>query len=764
MKTIWKIAKTELQTLFYSPIAWLILIIFTFQASLVFINCLDGLVMNQALQYGNNGVTQGLFGGWQGLFVIIQGYLYLYMPLLTMNLMSREYSSGSIKLLYSSPVTDRQIIFGKYLSMMIYALLLTAILFLYVVYALFVVKDLDIPLVLTGLLGVYLLTCAYAAIGLFMSSLTSYQVVAAVGTLVMLSLLNYVKGWWQDVAFVRDLTYWLAITGRSDQFVSGMLCSEDILYFITVIGLFLSMTILHLQSKRQRMTWVTSTGRYVAVWLVVFAVGYLSSRPALMGYYDATRTKQNTLTPNSQEIIQQMEGGLKITTYVNLLDKYFWIGLPARVNEDLESFEKYVRFKPEIEMEYVYYYDQASNESFDNRFPNLTLEEKAQKMIEINKLDAEMFLTPEQIKQEINLQGENNRFVRVLEREDGRKTFLRVFDDNMIFPTETEITAACKRIVMDLPKVGFLTGHDERNTTGIGDRDYSFFTQFKTFRHSLLNQGFDFEDMTLLEPVDDKISILVIAEMKSPLTEVEQQNLDRYIAKGGNLIIIGEPGRQQVMNEVVAPLGVQFMEGMLVNPTADHPADLIIGQPTQYATQISYMFDNLKAYGYGIAMPNTTGLSYVDNCGFDIQPLLVSNDKGSWNELNTTDFVDEKVTVDTSLNEKEQSYPTALALTRAISDKEQKIVVVGDADCFSNGELMRSRSGINAFNYYLISGLFDWLSDGEVPIDVRRPKLIDDEVYMEDKGVQITKMLLLWLLPISMLLLSVVIWLRRRGK
>ena len=74
---------------------------------------------------GGIDLTLGIFGGQRGLFVAVQSYLYLYIPLLTMGLMSRELGSGSIKLLYSSPVTNVQIILGKYCSMLAYGLVLT---------------------------------------------------------------------------------------------------------------------------------------------------------------------------------------------------------------------------------------------------------------------------------------------------------------------------------------------------------------------------------------------------------------------------------------------------------------------------------------------------------------------------------------------------------------------------------------------------------------------------------------------------------------
>ena len=188
MKTIYKIARTELQTLFYSPVAWLILIVFTFQASMVFSNTMGGQVRSQSLGYGLYNATMAVFGGWNGLFTAMQQYLYLYIPLLTMGLMSRELSSGSIKLLYSSPVTNTQIILGKYLSVMVYGLVLIAILSVFMLFSAIAIYEADIPAVLAGLLGLYLLICAYAAIGLFMSSITSYQVVAAMGTLAVLDV------------------------------------------------------------------------------------------------------------------------------------------------------------------------------------------------------------------------------------------------------------------------------------------------------------------------------------------------------------------------------------------------------------------------------------------------------------------------------------------------------------------------------------------------------------------------------------------------
>lgn len=302
MNMIFKIAKTELQTLFYSPVAWLILIVFTFQASILFTGTFGMSVRSQALEYEVGNLTLFTFGGDYGLFTHIQQYLYLYIPLLTMGLMSRELSSGSIKLLYSSPVTNKEIVLGKYFAMLVYGLVLIGILAIYVLYSACTIKAFDFTVALSGLLGLYLLICAYASIGLFMSSLTSYQVVSAMGTLAILAALSLVRGMWQDIEFVRDITYWLSINGRADEFVNGLICSEDILYFLIVIALFLTLTILRLQVIRQKTSWTIAWGRYIGVFLIAIVLGYFSSRPRFMSFYDTTRTKQRTLTMNSQDL------------------------------------------------------------------------------------------------------------------------------------------------------------------------------------------------------------------------------------------------------------------------------------------------------------------------------------------------------------------------------------------------------------------------------------------------------------------------------
>lgn len=174
--------------MFFSPIAWIILIIFAVQIGVTFSDILEAREASQQLGNQFKGLTMSVFGGPDGFFASLQNKLYLYIPLLTMGLMSRELSSGSIKLLQSSPITNSQIVLGKFLAMVVYGFLLMILTLIVIVVSFYSIEYIDVKYLLGGVFGLFILICAYASIGLLMSSLTSYQVVAAISTLAVLAL------------------------------------------------------------------------------------------------------------------------------------------------------------------------------------------------------------------------------------------------------------------------------------------------------------------------------------------------------------------------------------------------------------------------------------------------------------------------------------------------------------------------------------------------------------------------------------------------
>jgi ABC-2 type transport system permease protein len=763
MKTIYRIARTELQTLFFSPVAWLILVVFACQASITYTDSFQNLVKWQSLKLPLNSATLSIFAGMRGLFTAVQTYLFLYIPLLTMGVMSRELGSGSIKLLYSSPLTNSQIILGKYMALVVYCLTLMALLGIFGLHAIISINSVDIPAILSGMLGLFLLACAYASIGLFMSSLTTYPVVAAMGTIGIFGILAYIKGIGQDIEFVRDITYWLAISGRVDTFISGLLTSEDLLYFILVIGLFLALSILKMQTSRQKSPRMVTFGKYAAVIGITMLIGYVSALPSWKGFYDTTATKVNTLTKSSQEVMSKLKGGVTINTYSNMLAENYYLALPIYYKIDVDRFKQYTRFKPEIKLNYYYYYHKANNQFLDKQYPALTDKQRLDTIKKVYGWDFDIS-SYDAIKDKVDLEPEQFRFVRTLESANGKKTFLRVYDDMLRLPSEAEITAAFKRLASDLPVVGFLTGHGERESDGPQDRGYNMIAQDKTFRYALINQGFDFTNVSLDKDIPANIRILVIAEMKKALLPEEMERLNRYIAKGGNLIIAGEPGRQEFMNPLTAPLGVQMQPGILVKPSPKHQADLLLCKPTKEALEFSQYFKTMKERRQVLVMPTAGALSFSTDKGFAVKTFFTSDSTGSWDELETTNFVDDTVLLNTAAGEIQKPYPTVIGLSRKINNKEQKILITGDADWLSNGELGMGRKEINSGNFGLVNTAFFWLSDGEVPIDMHRDPSPDTSLSIGEKGWAISNTLLKWVLPCLLIAAGLIIWIRRRGR
>ena len=286
-----RIAKIELNTMFYSPVAWLLLLVFAVQVGYSFVSVLGGILDSMDLGRETWSVSQQIFGqSMSSIMPGIQKYIYLYIPLVTMGLMSREYASGSIKLLYSSPIKNSSIILGKFLSMVVYGGVLIGIIVLFSVFTHIFTPHFDYKIVVVALLGLYLLILAYSAIGIFFSSLTKYQVVAAIGTLAALAFLNNVSDIGRQSDFIRDITYWLDLSGKTKSFLSGMFSSQDFLYFIIVIALFLSLSIFKLNTEKSIMSMKEKVFKYCLIIVICLTCGYVTTFPKLKYYYDATYT------------------------------------------------------------------------------------------------------------------------------------------------------------------------------------------------------------------------------------------------------------------------------------------------------------------------------------------------------------------------------------------------------------------------------------------------------------------------------------------
>lgn len=783
MKTILKIAKAELRMLFCSPISWFLLIVFIVQLSMIFTGLYSEFV--HTIEWGSGVQYAASFRFIMAMWNSVAGSLYYYIPLLTMSLISKDMSSGSIKLLYSSPITNSQIVLGKFLSTIAFAFSISLLMSLYMIVAAFTIVNFELGAALCGLLGVFLLACTYIAIGIFMSSLTSYQFVAAIGTFVILMLLSVIGGMWQEFDVVRDITYWLSINGRVFTFIRGMLCSEDLLYFIFVTAMFLALTILRLNSIRHRISKKSNFGRYFLVVLATCIIAYFSSRPMLICYYDATKTKQNTLTQQSQDVVKQLHGKLKITGYANLLyNRYSDVGFPHFIHTNRETFKLYERFKPDTKLKMVYYYDSISPVDRASGYvgfaqmlendPGLTLKERMEKLAKHYRVSPKMFKSPEYLAEKgIDLTGERT-MVWKLELND-KSVYLHIYPEDLssIYPNEAEISAALRGLATKMHKIAIVKGHGMRGFSDNSIRDYYHGMANKETRYSLVNQGFDPVEIAISGGVPKDVDVLMIADMYEPFNDVEYEALKEYVNRGGNLFILGEQYRREVMNPMLEELfGVRLMDGTLVqNRWDDLAPDVLVSNVTEPAKALSYRFGEVKS----VTMPSASGLQQLSDKGFEYIPIYVTdtidadiseierenNPFAVWNELESLDADLASLECNPEIGEKIDSYCTVAALWRKVGEKEQRIVIAGDADCLSSNELRQQRSSANLF---FAMAVMHYLSDNEMPFDTRRPPLIDTKVEITKEGNKMIYRFFMIILPLLFLGTALFIWLRRRSR
>jgi ABC-2 type transport system permease protein len=243
------IAIRELKSLFLSPLAWTILAVLQVILAWIFFVQVDTFLTIQpqlATLPNAPGVTDLVIAP-----VLANASVLLLMiaPLLTMKLLSEERRSGSLQLLLSSPVSMTQIALGKYLGILLFLLILLAQVSLMPL-SLYLGTSLDIGKLLSGLLGSALLLAAFAAAGLYFSSLTKNPLVAAVSTFGLLLMLWIIDAAGGNTAERSDLFGYLSLLSHQLNMLRGVVDSRDVIYYLLFIITFLTLTIRHLDAQR----------------------------------------------------------------------------------------------------------------------------------------------------------------------------------------------------------------------------------------------------------------------------------------------------------------------------------------------------------------------------------------------------------------------------------------------------------------------------------------------------------------------------------
>jgi ABC-2 type transport system permease protein len=237
------IAWRELRNLFLSPLAWVLLAVVQFIHAWMFLSSVENFRGNPA---GVVGVTDQVASS---LLSIASISMLLVVPLLSMRLMSEERRSGSLILLLSAPVRMSEIVLGKYLGLMGF-LCVIVLMLLVMPLSLAVGTHLDYGKLAAGAMGLVLLLGAFAAAGLYMSTLTRQPAVAAVASFGLLLFLWIINWLGQGDGHYTGVLHYLSLTDHYSSLLRGSFVSTDVVYYLLFIVTFLALSVRRLDSAR----------------------------------------------------------------------------------------------------------------------------------------------------------------------------------------------------------------------------------------------------------------------------------------------------------------------------------------------------------------------------------------------------------------------------------------------------------------------------------------------------------------------------------
>jgi ABC-2 type transport system permease protein len=225
MKKIWIIARRELNVFFDSLMAYILLVAFmAFTGLFTWLMLADVFLNNQA--------------SLQAFFGVAYWSLFILIPAITMRMIAEEKKSGTLELLLTKPLTDWQVVLGKFLgTLLLICIALALSLPYYITVA--SIGPIDHGAVWTGYLGLILMSATYISIGIFTSSITNNQIVSFLLALFIGIFFHWVFGLiaGSSTGIIGEIFNYLSVSNHYESVTRGVVDTKDLIFFLSVIFL-----------------------------------------------------------------------------------------------------------------------------------------------------------------------------------------------------------------------------------------------------------------------------------------------------------------------------------------------------------------------------------------------------------------------------------------------------------------------------------------------------------------------------------------------
>ncbi len=637
--------------------------------------------------------------------------LLIVVPVLTMRSMAEEKRQKTDQLLLTAPVSIWKIVLGKYLAMVTIFLIPMLVLCLYPL-ILLQFGTVSLPMAYTAILGYTLFGAACLAIGLFLSALTESQVIAAVLTFGVLFFLNMASGIANVIGasgIVASVFEAICIYQPFINFVQGIFDLTGVLYYLTVIGLALFLSVELMQKKHGTYRASMVVFGCVAAVLVNLIAGKL---PSQYLKYDVSDQKLFTTGDQTAEIVKGLNED--ITLYL----------IAQQGSEDAtlqELLERYAGLSSHIKVETK---DPVLYPNFVSQYSSENLSENSILVVGQNRSKAVDYYDIYQYSMDYSTYSSS----------------LSSFDG------EGQITSAIAYVTAeDMPVVYTLTGHDEADLS-------------TTLTSSIEKENIELESLSLLteEAVPEDAKAVIIYGALSDISDDEKTKLEAYMEQGGQVVILLGYTEKDTPNldSLLSDYGITLAEGLVLEGDSQHhlpnyPYYLLPSiESSAYTSDVSSRYV-LLAFAQG--MTESTDIS--DDLTYE---SLLTTSSQSYSKTNL-----ESENLDQEEGDVAGPFDLGAVVTKTVDeDTTMKLIV------FASETLLDEQvdSMVSGGNSTLFLNVMSQLVDHESTVSIE-PKSMSTEYLTVSAGSAIFwGILTIVLIPLLLLVTGGVIWFGRRKR
>lgn len=699
------IYKKELRSYFHSVIGELFIAIVLFFSSLYF-------------------TVYNLLSGYPYVSIVLSSTAFLLLiaiSILTMRSLTEERKQKTDQLIFTAPVSISKVVIAKYLAILTVFMIPILIVCIYpLILSMF--GTIGLLEAYTAILGYVLFGAACIAIGLFISSITENQIIAAVLSFAVLFTGYLMSGICSIISTNGNLlTKFLSsfdLTTRLDSFFNGTFSVTGIVYFLSIVILFLFFTVQSIQKRRWSIsakhikTGAYSTGLIAVVTAVIVVVNLaVSELPTGITALDVTSQKLYSITDTTKKLLNDLDED--VTIYV----------LNAESSADTtlaQTLSHYEDLSSHIRVEYK---DPVVTPNFASSYTS--------ESISLNSLIVES----EKRSRVID-------YSNIYEQEIDYTSYSATTTG---YDGEGQLTSAVSYVTSDdMPKVYMIGGHNEVELGA-------------SFTNVIVKENVDMETIQLIqhEQIPEDAECIFLLGPIEDLSADDTKKIKTYLNNGGKAVITATWNDKARPNfdSILSEFGVSLAEGMIM----EGDASSYYQSPFLLLPNVAYSDITASLTERYVFMPYAQGIVQEENLNsrITIEPLL-----------STSEVAFSKVDVQNAATDQMEEgdiagpFTTAALITKELDSGEAQVALFASEELFTEN----ADSMVSGANLELFGNTLSYFVDHEASVSIPVKSYNITSIMVNQTNAILFGVMFTLILPLFILAAGIIIWLRRRNK